>query len=288
MNVPKTSSGKDCKLCLKKGSKCHLHGGTPGSPKSPKRSPNAKSGSFDSALGSHKKRSSPKRSSPKKSSPKKTGSWTGEDILDLPKPVLYDFLLELSGKKLKELVKIKKVRELVSYPEFKRLYDIRHKVDAFTVGKVTTLDDDDIVIKAKGVRINISFAPGFGPDWMLSVQISFNDSLKPAGRMFDHTIHLVFDYSDENGNTINFSINNISWFRSKNSKTKEWEIEEEDDRHDLEALGSLNELFTLKKKTEWIIKGTKLDKNMIRELFETFKVVLKKKGLEAPDWPIWA
>lgn len=60
MDVPLTSAGKPCKLCKARGRKCHLHGGTPSTPKTPgSRSP--KSG-----------RSSPKspRKSPK-SSPKR-------------------------------------------------------------------------------------------------------------------------------------------------------------------------------------------------------------------------
>ena len=76
MEVPKTSSGKPCKLCIAKGGPCHLHGGTP-----KKLSSNTKVGSFGSALGTYKtsgpkksssrsKTNSPKRSTPKKSSPK--------------------------------------------------------------------------------------------------------------------------------------------------------------------------------------------------------------------------
>lgn len=272
MNVPKTSSGKDCKLCLKKGGRCHLHGGSPG--KSPKRSPNTKSGSFDSVLGYHKRASS-KKSSPKRSSPKKIGSWSGEDILDLPKPVLYDFLLEMSGTELRELIKIKKVRDLVSYPEFKRLYDIKHGINSFALGK-TRLSEEygykQVMIEQKdNMEIDARFHPLTQDDWLLEINIYFK-------AMTQFTLDFYYK-----GDSLSFRIENsdndiVSWTFDK--KSKDWKHKD-----GAISLDKLNDLFISRKKPEWIINN-KMDKNIPREIFETFKRLLEKHGVKMPNWPL--
>lgn len=130
MNVPKTSSGKPCKLCLKKGSTCHLHKSSPRSPKksspssSLKRSPNTKSGSFDSALGSHKKRVS-STISPKRSSPKIPTKF--EYINDLPLPALQEVLLNMDREELNKLCSMnKRAKRICDENNFRMMYNARN------------------------------------------------------------------------------------------------------------------------------------------------------------------
>lgn len=130
METPRTSKGKFCKLCKKSSAGvCHMHGRT-----SPKRSPNTKSGSFDSALGSHKKSSS-KRSPLSKF----------EYFDDLPYLVLEEVLLKLDRKELNVICNSnRRAKDICDSKSFRERYVTAHpkifyevlEVDAFEGSKV--------------------------------------------------------------------------------------------------------------------------------------------------------
>jgi len=62
---------------------------------------------------------------------------TFDYFLDLPIPVLYDILLILKPRELRSIIGNKKILNLVKLPEFKRLYDIKHNIDSFMLGRKT-------------------------------------------------------------------------------------------------------------------------------------------------------
>ncbi len=127
MEVPRTSSGKPCKLCIAKGGPCHLHGG------SPKKVPSSstKSGSFSSALG--KFGSPKKKSAPKKKYPRQ---WDNLMYIDeMPKPALEVLLLNMTPAQLHAICsKNKRAQSICKLPNFQSKYQEEHPV--FITGKI--------------------------------------------------------------------------------------------------------------------------------------------------------
>lgn len=116
MNVPKTSSGKPCKLCLKKGGKCHLHCSSKKSSSSPKKSP--------------KKSGSPKRLKSRKSSPKNI------HFDEIPLPALYVILINLDRDDLDEAcIASRQARKICKLKRFREEYSARQPKNI--IGKLT-------------------------------------------------------------------------------------------------------------------------------------------------------
>ena len=100
MEVPRTSSGKPCKLCLAKGGPCHLHsssGGPPGKKTSGTIYP--------------------------KSAEQSPVQW----INQLPQPALYEFLMHLDRKNLYLICsENKKAKKICNLTRFQKEYNSKH------------------------------------------------------------------------------------------------------------------------------------------------------------------
>lgn len=157
MNPPKTSTGKPCKLCLKKGGPCHLH-----SRNSPKK-------------GFVKK--TPKAVVKKKSSPKM--------VLDaVPLPALQEILLNLDRAELYDFCsQNKQAYKICSQQRFRMLYEARHADDRQMIygeleqkqgvtplvfqdakGNILTFDDRIDTMK-------ISYTPNLGPKSVVKAKL---------------------------------------------------------------------------------------------------------------------
>ncbi len=104
MDIPRTSSGKKCKLCTSKGSPCHLHSSV-----SPKRS-------------SKTSKILPKRkTSPKRSPPSKIPYQVYLDTLPLPS--LQQVLLNMDRRQLNQICSLnKRAKKICDLNNFKILY----------------------------------------------------------------------------------------------------------------------------------------------------------------------
>lgn len=136
MNTPKTSTGKPCKLCLKKGGSCHLH------------SPNQST------------RKSSRSASPKKSSPKMV-------LDDIHLPALQEILLKLDRETLNSLCSSnKQAYKICSEKTFQMLYDAIHpKKEQMTFGELKMTKDihkDLIFTDERGTRIMFEKEKGDG------------------------------------------------------------------------------------------------------------------------------
>ncbi len=137
MEVPRTSSGKTCKLCIAKGAPCHLHGGTP-----KKLSSNTKSGSFGSALG--------KFDSPKK---RDSREWL-DQYKGLPQPALYQVLLNVDREELHYIcTRSKQALKICRTTRFREEYESKNP-SGLIVGKLKMVK--------KLVRPPDPAYPGFG------------------------------------------------------------------------------------------------------------------------------
>jgi hypothetical protein len=106
MEAPRTSSGKPCKLCLKKGAKCHIHTGS-----SPKKS------------SAKKKRSSVAS----KKSTKKRGTSPKMILDDIPLPALQQILLNMERKELHDFCsKNKQAFKICKEKNFQMMYEAKH------------------------------------------------------------------------------------------------------------------------------------------------------------------
>ncbi len=121
MSAPRTSLGKPCKKCLKKGSPCHLHKSVSSSPK--KLSPNTKAGSFDSALGTYKSPLKRKLSTPKEL----------PQFEYLPLPALQEILLNIPNRDQLTYIcnNSRQAAKVCKTPEFKKLYNSRHSLKGY-------------------------------------------------------------------------------------------------------------------------------------------------------------
>jgi len=117
MDPPKTASGSPCKLCKSKGSPCHMHKSFRTSNVSPKNN-------WDDLIGTFELPKSPKSKSPQ-----------FENFLKLPSPVLFEILLYMNPIEIKSLLRVPQVNAIVREERFKRIYDIKHKISSFTIGK---------------------------------------------------------------------------------------------------------------------------------------------------------
>lgn len=115
MEAPRTSSGKPCKLCLKRGGKCHMH--SQGS---------LKKSSAKKSSGVTIKKSRVKSSSPKM------------DLDDIPLPALQEILLKLDRKELHDFCsKNRQAFKICKEKNFQMMYEAKHGTEGqMIVGKI--------------------------------------------------------------------------------------------------------------------------------------------------------
>lgn len=154
MNTPKTSTGKPCKLCLKKGESCHLH--------SPKKG--------------FAKKMSPKAVVKKKSSPKM--------VLDaIPLPALQEILLNLDRAELYDFCsQNKQAYKICSEERFRMLYEAKHGNEKMIHGEleqkqgVTPLVFQDarrniLTFDDRKDTMKISYTPNLGPKSVVKAKL---------------------------------------------------------------------------------------------------------------------
>jgi len=252
METPKTLSGSPCKLCKAKGSPCHLHGG------------------------------SPRKESKKSLSPQFT------HFSELPMPVLYEILLKMKPSELKSLLRVPRVSSIIRLAEFKRLYDIKHKVNSFTLGK-KYVEGANLIIKASdGLSLEF-FEIGMGEG--IAVTISGDKSLKNTRNI---NLHLSFDFTEEG---IEFGIvdgkyNGFSWLQEFDDPI--WKLQENEESNALaenRVLKQLRQILKMRHKLEWLPAydedgELQIPQNVPREIFETLKAIMNKHGFaENILWP---
>jgi len=79
------------------------------------------------------------------------------DLLFLDKVILLEILLNMNSTDLKAIVALKhpQIIKIISSNEFKRLYDIKHKVNHFTLGK-KSYDSDSLIIRGNdGINLAV-------------------------------------------------------------------------------------------------------------------------------------
>jgi hypothetical protein len=261
MDAPRTATGSPCKLCLKKGpgGRCHLHGGTPKTPSPKKQSP----------------RKSPRST---KTSPKLPTSF--ERFAGLPDPALYQVLLNLSPKDLKNLTEIsKRSHRTRTVHRFGPEYDVKRKTDPFTLGKKTRRKGgefstfNEVVITKNGVSIKIL-------SWGKVVQIFLSSqTLYPVLVTFDRSdTETIFSMRSNPGDRALFAwvLEDHRWNISKDSKKIQ--------KPTGNIIDTFNEIVLQKGKPEWVISEDSngyplLPQNMPRELFRSVVGVLGKDSV---------
>lgn len=226
MDVPRTTSGSPCKICKQKGSPCHIHKGKSLS----KMSESSRKSSLNSL------------------SPKKT-SLEFPYFLDLPKPVLYETLLNLKPRELKILCsESRKVHSICILEEFKRLYDIRHKISSFTLGRLQKND---------GTRMTIVGSNGINMLVFIGKVTRLTNELSVFVRQEKHDIRIQFMVLFEENFITEFTIFDehsgfeFTWIM-KNDKLIEAKPIKSSEKKKEKLLKSLEILFFLRKKLEWM------------------------------------
>ena len=132
-STPKTSSGKLCKKCLKKGSPCHLH-------------TNVVSGETSGGTsGVSPSRKSVKSSKPQKSPTKKQKARAifADQFEHVPLPALEQILLNLNRKRLHRIcISSRQVAKVCRESRFQKLYDAKHP--PLIVGELHLIDTKTI------------------------------------------------------------------------------------------------------------------------------------------------
>jgi hypothetical protein len=261
MDVPRTQSGSPCKNCKQKGSPCHLHGGK-SSPK--KSSPKKKS------LKKKSPRKSPK--SPNRSQSPKSQSPKFHYLERLPKPALFEVLLNMGPKELKSLLMVPQIASIIKEDRFKRLYDIKHKTSSFTLGK-KSIEDGSLIIAGKdGLTFTIKIQEGYLTIIMRSPGMYIEVFFDFRGKETEISIQ---DSRGEGFIWINVGDND--WEGSENNE----DLEERDAKN---ILARFRKVLTLRDKLEWMPYEEKgeiqINPDFPRELFETIKTVLNKNGIK--------
>ena len=112
MNVPRTSSGKPCKLCIAKGGPCHLH-------------------------ASDKKSASPKKSPPISQAKSKSPTNWFDQYKGLPQAALYEVLLGVNREQLHYICTTsRQAAKICAQTRFRKEYDARHTEPGLMIGKI--------------------------------------------------------------------------------------------------------------------------------------------------------
>jgi len=196
-----------------------------------------------------------------------------EYFLNLPKPVLYEVLLNMNPEDLKSILRVPEVISLVRLPEFQRLYDIKHKINSFTLGK-RKINEENLFIKG---RDDIDLVISKGNPLVIIVR-SHTPPAKMGTRKRTQLNFLIIFRFDETNKVSKFSIVNnknegLIWDR----KERDWVLESNNSRI---VYSQLLKLFTTRKKLEWMPdEFGEINQDSPREIFESIKTILNKSGI---------
>ena len=207
---------------------------------------------------------------------------------ELPMPVLYEILLKMKPYELKSLLRVPRVSSIIRLAEFKRLYDIKHKINSFTLGKIIKKGDKKLNIKGSdGLTLGIA---EFGVEDGLQVHITGDKSLKNT-----RNIELYLDIAFYIGEGIEFSISGRNyggfvWLQEFDNPS--WiltEVEGTESQHN-KLLKRLRRVLKMRRKLEWLPAYNEdgvlqIPQNVPREIFETLKAIMNKHGV--PSDLVW-
>jgi len=244
-DLGRTSSGRLCKKCEKKGERCSQHGG----------SPNPTSPTFENLLDLPK--------------PALQNVLLGLELKELK---------QLCSES-------KKIHSICILSEFQRLYDIRHKTDSFTIGKKRVSETNLIITGKDVIQIIISFTKNDEKDENsndnLIIYVFSMKTKESVNFIYDFLENETWFQigESEEDNIIGFLWvkRNENWFTATDDvRTK---------KDESKILDFLKNILTNRNKFEWMPyfdeKGIiRINKSFPRELFETAKTALAKNGIE--------
>lgn len=263
MDIPRTQSGSPCKLCKSKGEVCHIHKSYHGSNTYPVDNWESLIGTFGSTS----------------STPKDF-----MNFLDAPKPVLFEILLKMEPKTLKQLLVLREptVYSIVQLDNFKRLYDIKHNISNFTLGKK--------VANKKGVRKIDRGINGLGKltingknNITIAIEVDEYGFRCYITRKWDINVTIIILIKEQT----EFRLISPNWGVSFIKNGEKWVEEQEANNPTLrdQTLEQLQTVLLLRGQPDWSITFNKnkntyqMDKNTPREIFETIKTVLNKNDI---------